>query len=257
MTKQIVTETLLTECPNCGAPRERDEEECGFCGTSLVQQLRVKELNLAGSEPNVVVRDFRDSHVKKADIVSDVIPNSLRSNRSMLATLMAVFFLAVAFWFLSYHVKGVSDYRREKEYLQEFKESHPEVYVIYPSESESLQSAWDKVTVNAMYTVLSLVISVSCFVTVIVPVVRYRRVCRKGTEYYATVLSNTLALENGDDVFTGRGAADSRVKVVTEIDGKETSISIPMPAGRTIKDYPTGKRVKIRVLGRGVVLCEE
>ena len=35
---------LHTNCPNCGAPRAKDEKECSFCGASLVIEKR-KSLN--------------------------------------------------------------------------------------------------------------------------------------------------------------------------------------------------------------------
>lgn len=43
MKKRTITETLLEECPNCGAARIGDETVCGFCGTSMVNRTAVTE----------------------------------------------------------------------------------------------------------------------------------------------------------------------------------------------------------------------
>ena len=41
--RRTVTETLMEECPNCGAARIGDETVCGFCGTSMVNRTAVTE----------------------------------------------------------------------------------------------------------------------------------------------------------------------------------------------------------------------
>ena len=73
MRKRIVTETLLDECPNCGAARKGDEDVCRFCGTLMVTRQRVTE---EVDEPEKTEQEQIEEKYasRRVDVVSDVVP---------------------------------------------------------------------------------------------------------------------------------------------------------------------------------------
>ncbi|MBQ6661897.1 MAG: zinc ribbon domain-containing protein [Lachnospiraceae bacterium] len=90
------------------------------------------------------------------------------------------------------------------------------------------------------------------------PVFRYRRVLSKGTEQMATV--EALVMSVGSNSIRPSARYDTAVRLTailrTEIDGEEKTVSVELPVSASSDDYPAGKKVKVRVLGRGVAICE-
>ena len=84
MIRKIITEQLLEECPNCGAPRVTEEKICPYCGTvmtvrkidtlylSTVDKAELAEF-LESGEYAGVLREKRRR--KQVDIVSTVRPS--------------------------------------------------------------------------------------------------------------------------------------------------------------------------------------
>ena len=69
MRKRIVTETLLDECPNCGAAREGDEDVCRFCGTLMVTRQRVTE---EVEEPEKTEQEQAPSSLTRLPVLSSI-----------------------------------------------------------------------------------------------------------------------------------------------------------------------------------------
>lgn len=248
MKRQTITERFLDECPNCGAAREGDEDECGFCGTSLVERIRVEESE--SDDAGLVISDVRYGSHEKADIVSKVKPGFLRSACGTTILMFAVMLFALA---------GISyaKYREDKAEYDERVEQRDQTLVNYgfriADSKIYIEEAKESMDKSKEKAVICLILGVVSLTAAFVPVIRYRIVCRKGKEYDAVVVSNTMALYPADGINRRVPTANLTVKVRAWIDGRDTTVSLPLPYDRSVKEFPTGRQLKIRVLGKNAV----
>ena len=111
MTKHVITEKFLEECPNCGAARVGEEEICKFCGTSLVQRVRVKEYEIAENDPEVVITGVTNGVGEKADITSGVKPSAWGDTVRMVYYAVAALLIVAAVAFLLMSIEGKKKYK--------------------------------------------------------------------------------------------------------------------------------------------------
>ncbi len=81
--KETVTQKMLWECPNCGAPRVGEEKNCRFCGSALVAKTVVtEEMTKEGVDRQFIIDNSHPT------IVSELKPAWL-SEPSRIALLLA------------------------------------------------------------------------------------------------------------------------------------------------------------------------
>ena len=93
MKKETVTQKMLWECPNCGAPRADEEKKCRFCGSALVAKTVVtEEMTKEGSDRQFVIDNSHPT------IVSDLKPAWLSEHSRVALLLFAGFFVGLSGW---------------------------------------------------------------------------------------------------------------------------------------------------------------
>lgn len=253
MTKHVITEKFLEECPNCGAASVGEEEICKFCGTSLVQRVRVKEYEIAENDPEVVITGVTNGVGEKADITSGVKPSAWGDTVRMVYYAVAALLIVAAVAFLLMSIEGKKKY---KEHLNNRSTETLQSFLLYGEQTLLEAERKDYIMWGKMAGAMTC-FAIVMLVIAAVPVIRYRRVLDKGTEYDAEVLSCRMVINSADNYTNRIGSVKMYLRVKAVMDGKDTVISLPMPDGHSTKEFPTGQKVKIRVLGTGVALSEQ
>ncbi len=234
MIRKIITEQLLEECPNCGAPRVTEEKICPYCGTvmtvrkidtlylSTVDKAEFAEF-LESGEYAGILREKRRR--KQVDIVSTVRPASWHDARSIVRLVAAgMFFLATVI---------LADYLAS--------ENAGRTYTYVPAEA---QRAWADVGAVVLLAMLTAFAGAALVMWSAASVKRYRNVLKYGKKYTAVVIMR------GDELRGTYGAFDAAVgrsvplKVRFELDGRPTVMLLTGPAGIEIGE-------SITILGYG------
>ncbi len=206
MRKRIVTETLLDECPNCGAAREGDEDVCRFCGTLMVTRQRVTEEveEPEKTEQEQVAEKYAS---RRADVISDVVPLRLDGGfwgGVAFAVLWSLITLGGTFGIL---LGG-----------------------------DGLSGGFSIIPFAFFVFGVVLVISE------MKPYFAYRSVKNYGTAYNATVIGYGTAKET---VENGKAVTKSSMKVLAKVKGRELCIQLALPENISESTFPVGSRVRI------------
>ena len=97
MKRKRVAELFLEECPNCGAPREKKESACKYCGTALTVSKLVEE-DLESFCPSVTeanIRIAKENEHRDPDIYSRAYPGEKCTRELTAVRVILCFFLTV------------------------------------------------------------------------------------------------------------------------------------------------------------------
>ena len=219
MKKQTTVEVLLEKCPSCGAPRVGQEAACHYCGCSMIQTKRIiEEVEDVPVAPNAQ-RDDR-----KVDIISEVEPPQPGAAAGQV---MGGAFLVL--WCVVTIGIGVSA----------LTFGAGPIFAIVPFGM-------------AIFGIVG-------FGTAIMSSSKsggYDKILAQGREYPAVVLGygqKPFTFTSGE-THTVHSILKTQVKVLADIDGRETCILLNAPASVTELTYPVGSTITVVGLdGRYIV----
>ncbi|MBO4478253.1 MAG: hypothetical protein J5757_08020 [Lachnospiraceae bacterium] len=219
MKKQTTVEVLLEKCPSCGAPRVGQEAACHYCGCSMVQTKRIiEEVEDVPVAPNAQ-RDDR-----KVDIISEVEPPQPGAAG---AQFVGVAFLIV--WCVA--AIGMGSFA--------LKMGASPIFAVVP-----FGMAFVGVVIFAVG------------MTNVNSKGNYNKILREGHEYPAVVLGygqKPFTFTSGE-THTVHSILKTQVKVLADINGRETCILLNAPASVTELTYPVGSTITVVGLdGRYIV----
>lgn len=267
MIKKIISEQLLSECPNCGAPRVGNETNCPYCGTAmtvrsvdtwnlssadiveLAQILEPEELAEMMKENNKAIRE-KLMRRKRTEIVATLRPTTWRSGRSNAKLIAAALCFAVVVFLVNYLASPNAGhtYDNSNDHAYDYYAYNPGYLGFYaevPTE-EPTTGADIGADVGAVFffTIVMVFAGVALIAWTAVSVKRYRNVLRYGKKYTAEVVMT------GDELRGIYGAFDAAIgsrlpmKVKLEMNGRPTVMLIAGPTGTEIGE-------KITILGYG------
>lgn len=217
MKKQTTVEVLLEKCPSCGAPRVGQEATCHYCGCSMIQTKRIiEEVEDAPVASNAKKDD------RRVDIISDVEPpESGEASGKIIGIAFLVVWCTAAF--------GMGFFALSM--------GAGPIFGIVPF-------GMGTVGVIGLITMF------------LKPAAGYKKVMAQGSEYDAIVLGYEVRPFNlsAGSVNSVQNLLRTRVKVLADIDGRETCILMKPPSSMTELSYPVGCRITIVGLGRDFVV---
>lgn len=201
--------------------------------------------------------DPRRPMMKPADIISNVRPARLTDKVRIAFFALALFCLGLA---LLFGYVGHDLYNTAVEVEESNRTSDDIQYVFIPAFDDYLDARVRELKTNAMNAWLCggifLAGSITLVVCAVIPVIRYNRVRKKGKLYSGIVMFNTLELLPGVGGQVKTSTSIHNVQVMATIDGRETTVMLPMPVGSYVGEYSRGRSVCFRLLGRGAVLSD-
>ncbi|MBR5348779.1 MAG: hypothetical protein IK125_06040 [Lachnospiraceae bacterium] len=219
MKKQTTVEVLLDKCPSCGAPRVGNEATCHYCGCSMIQTRRIIEEVEDPVVPGAAHKDDR-----KVDIISEVEPPQPGAAGAQ--------FVGVAF------------------------------LIVWCVAAIGMGSFALKMGAGPIFTIVPFgmaLIGVVMFAAGMMNVNskgNYNKILREGCEYPAVVLGygqKPFTFTSGE-THTVHSILKTQVKVLADIDGRETCILLNAPASVSELTYPVGSTIMVVGLdGRYIV----
>jgi len=207
MKKQTTVEVLLEKCPSCGAPRVGNESTCHYCGCSMIQTKRITE----EVEDMPVTPDVKKDD-RRTDIISTIEPKEPGSSGKIAEIAFFIVWCTAAF--------GMGIFALSM--------GAGPIFGLVPF-------GMGAVGVIIMYTYF------------IKPGREYNEVMTNGREYEATI----LGYEQRPFTFTSgethsiQSLIKVRIKVLADIDGRETCILLNAPSSVSELSYPVGCRITI------------
>ena len=212
MKKQTTVEVLLEKCPSCGAPRVGQEATCHYCGCSMIQTKRIiEEVEDAPVAPNEQKDD------RRVDIISEIEPKEPGALGNVAGIAFMIVWCTAAF--------GMGFFAMSM--------GAGPIFGIVPFGMGAV----------------GVIILISTFLK---PTSGYKKVMTQGREYSAVVLGygrKPITFTSGES-HTIHSIMRLQVKVLADIDGRETCILLNAPASMTELSHPVGCRITIIGLDR-------
>ncbi len=207
MKKQTTVEVLLEKCPSCGAPRVGQEATCHYCGCSMIQTKRIiEEVEDAPMAPNAKKDD------RRVDIISEIEPKEPGALGNVAGIAFMIVWCTAAF--------GMGFFAMSM--------GAGPIFGIVPFGMGAV----------------GVIILISTFLK---PASGYKKVMTQGREYSAVVLGYEARPFNlsAGNVNSVQNLLRTRVKVLADIDGRETCILLNAPSSMTELSHPIGCKVTI------------
>lgn len=217
MRKQTTVEVLLEKCPSCGAARVGQEATCHYCGSSMIQTKRIIE-EVEDPEPaSPAKKDDR-----RVDIISDVEPKEAGGSNVVAFAFLVVWCMAAFGMGIFALSMGAGPF-----------------FAIMPFG-------------------VGVVGIIIVFTSFLKPAGAYNRVISQGREYSAIVLGYEMrpVTFTSGEMHSVHSLLKTRVKVLADIDGRETCILINAPSSVSELSHPVGCPITIIGLGNDFLIRE-